>query len=383
MKWFDTIFLRKTTHHEWPFILSGRSKATAVSKDGYILVLTLLVTSVLTIIVTQIFFQSNTTNTLTDTLIKREKAKVLAISGIQLAIDRLSIEKKKEEERKQEPSYDKSEKKAAPERGGGANELNKELITRILPTLNRWQNIEFKDDKDGFDGKLKICICCENGKLNINNIYDFKKHQFMGQGQVKGDYFKLMQMIFKKTESLLNKDLTQSLQKYLADRKFPLNDVTELLNEPAFKNSFGNNIFFDPDNSNKVYLTDIFTIWTDDNKLEPWLLSNSLQIIFGLTGNKADVTNKEQLVGDWASKFKARSEWSKDWNESLKAVYNKDYSGLPNTFTEILNTTFTAKLFSVISYGTISGVTQKVYGILQLSIKDNNIEVTLKKLYWI
>src|SRR3990167_8681067 len=127
MKWFDTIFLRKITHHE-----RQRHKSA-----GYILVLTLLVTSVLTIIVTQIFFQSNTTNTLTDTLIKKEKAKILAISGIQLAIDRLSIqqEKKKEEEKKSEPNSDKSEKKVAPQRGGGAHELNKKLITDILPTL--------------------------------------------------------------------------------------------------------------------------------------------------------------------------------------------------------------------------------------------------------
>lgn len=355
-----------------------------INQEGYILVLTLLVISVITILVTQVFYQSSANLSLMDTLVKKEKAKVLAISGIQLAIDKLSVQVKKEEEKKDQIAVNNKEQKAPAQ--SGDDKLTKELLKSILPVINKWQIIEFKEDSEGISGKLNICICCENGKFNINKIYDFQKHQFLNQGQMKNDYLKVMQDLFKKMESYLDKkDAMQAFTKYLSERKFPLNETTELLNIGSF-NYFKDNVFLsnvENEKNKKIYLTDIFTIWTDSNKLEPWLLSDSVQSLLALNGNKDDIAKREQVAPNWISKFKKNNDWSKDWNEILKLVYNKDFASLSKTIVDIFNTTFTAKVFSVISYGTVSGVTQKVFAILHLTTKENGTQVSLKKLYWI
>jgi hypothetical protein len=351
-------------------------------ESGYILVLTLLVISVLTILTTQVFYQSSANLTLMDTLIKREQAKILALSGIQLAIDRLSVHIEKDEKKVQESlSGDKKQSITS-----SVDNLYKELLNRVLPALNKWQTIELKETEDELDAKLNICICCENGKLNINKIYDFKKHQFINHGQLKNDYQKLMQELFKKMEVITEqKDVMQAFQKYLSDRTFPLNDTTEVLEIKDF-GYLGDNVFYlldQKDKKEKIYLTDLFTIWTDDKMLEPWLLSNSVQVLLGLNSNLDDIQKRDQVVSDWVSRFKKNSDWSKDWDSILKPVYKRDFLALPKDIVGFFATEFTAKVFSVISYGTVAGVTQKVYGILQLITKEDSIEVSLKKLYWI
>ncbi|OGB84248.1 hypothetical protein A3F66_06495 [candidate division TM6 bacterium RIFCSPHIGHO2_12_FULL_32_22] len=359
--------------------------------SGYILVLTLLVISVLTILVTQIFYQSSSNLSLMNTLVNKEKAKILALSGIQLSIDRLSVrlEKENSESKKLEipgttrQGLGQAQKK--PETISSASKLNKELLTRILPVINKWQTVELKESEDGISGKLNICICCENGKLNINKIYDFKKHQFVNSGQIKNDYLKLMQDFFKKMEVFADqKDVMQAFQGYLADRQFPLNETTELLNIKF--GYFKENVFYRPSISGEkkqIFLTDLFTVWTQDNKLEPWLLSNSVQVLLGLDANQDNIEKRNQVVPDWISKFKSSFDWSKDWNDILKPVYQREFTSLPHDLVGFLNSTFTAKIFSVISYGTVAGVTQKVYGILQLTTKNDAVEVSLKKLYWL
>ena len=57
-------------------------------------------------------------------------------------------------------------------------------MSRILPTLNRWQEFDLKEKVDGVDGQIKVCLMCEEGKINLNRIIDFEKGTFDGDGKI-------------------------------------------------------------------------------------------------------------------------------------------------------------------------------------------------------
>ena len=58
-----------------------------------------------------------------------------------------------------------------------------------MPTLNRWQTFELTEEIDGLDGEIKLCITCEDGKLDLNQWYDFNKKKFIGgEGTHRGKF---------------------------------------------------------------------------------------------------------------------------------------------------------------------------------------------------
>ncbi len=335
-------------------------------QQGYILLLTLLIISLLVVIVTQLYYRGSGHAAFADIMTQREKAKILAVSGIQLAISRLTV--------------------------GEKEKTDKRLLERILPALNRFQIIDLKEDAEGIDGRVALCICCEDGKVNINKMYDFEKHQWIGQGQAKGDMkkvmFELLQRITQLTKS--EKDLLPALEKFLRERKFPLNDVTELLTIPEFS-YFNMHQFYIPPaeketttKKSAVYLTDVFTTVTEHAQIEPWLLSDSLCLIGGLrSAQPGDISQREQSISAWLKNFKANASWPQDWDMQLKPIYDKDFRSLPAQIASLFTSTFTAKMFSVISYGTVGQVTQHLFGILEMRPEERGAMLTLKKLYWI
>jgi hypothetical protein len=111
--------------------------------NGYVLVLALMILSVLIFIVTRMFYNSSSHTAFTYTVINREKAKQLALSGVQLAIGRLSIPEKTEEKDSKISPISKANQKKDTE------DPNKILLERILPTINRWETITLKETVDG------------------------------------------------------------------------------------------------------------------------------------------------------------------------------------------------------------------------------------------
>ena len=74
-----------------------------------------------------------------------------------------------------------------------------------------------------------MVIGSEEGKININRAYDFEKHAFIGEGQPNGDMKQVFQDLFELIKDTLNADLFADFERFLKERKYPLNDVTELL----------------------------------------------------------------------------------------------------------------------------------------------------------
>ena len=95
----------------------------------------------------------------------------------------------------------------------------------MLPIINRWQEFKLVKKTDGIDGVIRVCIMSENGKVNLNQIFDFKTKKFKGQGQVARDYAKSFKIIAERLKSFVEIDLYQPNLSFLTKRGYPLNDI--------------------------------------------------------------------------------------------------------------------------------------------------------------
>ena len=103
-----------------------------IKREGYILVLTLLIISLLVIVVSSMYYNQTGHSALSNTIVNREKAKMLAVSGVQLAISKLVTIPKREDQKQKE---EKSKKE-----GKQNKELN--FLKRILPIINNFQTAD-------------------------------------------------------------------------------------------------------------------------------------------------------------------------------------------------------------------------------------------------
>mgnify|MGYP003353042994 CR=1 FL=1 len=40
-------------------------------------------------------------------------------------------------------------------------------MRQVFPFLNRWRTFSFEEKRDGFAAELKVCLVCEEGKINL------------------------------------------------------------------------------------------------------------------------------------------------------------------------------------------------------------------------
>ncbi len=362
----------------FPFERGPQRRVTQLGQ-GYIMILTLLIVSASMVIVTYIGHRASYYLPFAHMAFEREQAKMLAISGVQVAIAQLAAVPKKEGKK------DNAEGKESQ----SADNQEKDFLIRILPTLNRWQHFELREDIDGTDGTIDICLMCEEGKINLNRIIDFKKGAF--KGTEKAGWKAIMQEICKAIERTSKSgDLFAAFEKIVKDLKFPFNDATELITRKEF-NFFKDNLFYRPPTAKKqdtIYLTDIFTVWSSSDKLEPWLFSDSINGLFGLPRVEVDdIKKRKEQIDNWIKNFKARSDWAKDWQTILMPIYGKELRTLPKNIDSKLSNTFDPHFFSVLVHGKVGEVTQIVYAILERNKRAQGdaveYDVVIKKLYWI
>lgn len=349
-------------------------------RSGFILVLTLMILSLAVVIITYLFNRGTTNIVYMHAMIEREKAKMLALSGIQIAIAQLAQEIKIEQK-----------KSAGTQGGNGAQPqsddqlLTKKLLERIVPTINRWQKFNLKESTDGIDGTIDICITCEQGKLDINQLFDFKKHEFRGAAKP------LLQQLFKQIKK---QDSFAEFEKFLKDRQYRLDDATELLAIKGFE-EYRSHIFYVPPTDTEkdekmrpLYLTDIFTVWSGKQTLDPWVFSDSLCALLGLKRVAYnDDAERKKIVAQDAKNFNGTAQWDKDWNKLLAPLCEKEFKDLPKGLDIILNTKFEPTVFSVLSYGKVGAIATRLVAIVESTkqFKDNvySFTVVIKKLYWI
>jgi hypothetical protein len=367
-------------------------------KDGYILILSLMIISLAITLVTYIFYIGSVQMPFSYTMIHREKAKQLALSGIQIAIAKLSQEIEIKDEGKK-PGQPASPAQPAP--AGGENkkaeawpqeQAAQKLIKEIVPTLNRWQTFALKEEYDGIDGTIKICMGSEDGKIDLNSWYDFEKHAFTGD-KAKQEVIK--HLIIEFFKRIGKEDLYAEFEKFLKARQYRLDDVTELLRAPGFV-AFKDSIFYpgplkekeEEKNKIPVYLTDIFTVWSGKQTVDPWLLSHSMCGLLGIKqSTTGDVESRKKAVEQVIKDIKLDAQWATDWKKYLAPLYGTDINALTKNSELIFNTKFEPKIFSVLSYGVVGQVTQKMLAILERNEEKNDkklaYNIIIKKLYWL
>lgn len=351
-----------------------------IQRPGFILVLTLIILSLAVVIVTYLFNRGSTNIVYMHAMIEREKAKMIALSGVQIAIAQLAQDIKIEQKKGTESQAGKGAQ-AQPDDQTAA----KKLLERIVPTINRWQKFTLKESTDGIDGHVDICVMCEQGKLDINQLFDYKKHEFRGNAKI------LLQELFKQIKK---QDSFAEFEKFLKDRQYRLDDATELLAIKGFEDYKSHVFYVPPTDKEKdekmrpLYLTDMFTVWSGKQTLDPWVLSDSVCALLGLKRVvHNDGAERKKLIAQDAKTFTGTAQWDKDWNKLLVPLYEKEYKDLPKGLDTILNTKFEPTVFSVLSYGKVGALVARVVAIVESTkqFKDNvyTFTVVIKKLYWI
>lgn len=352
------------------------------SQSGYIMVLTLMIIGISVILVTQLFNRASVHRSFVATITKQQKAKELALAGILIAQSQLYTLRQAQGERgerqAQRPGQQPAQKQEDP---------NKKFLEEVLPVLNRWQTFELKKTVDGIRGKIELFISSEDGKININEVFDFKKKKFLGEGQLKGDYKKIMAELLKNIPEGV--ELATSLGTFLKNRGYKLNDVSELFNNSTWAKQFKDELFArktqtEDNQKKKLYLTDLFTLYNQSPKVNPWLLSNSLSQLLGLRSLEAiDKDQRTEIIKNALKGFKKMANWQAEWNNTVRFIYGKNFNSLPKTINSLWNNQFEPTTFSVVSHATVRNVSQSLFAILTKQKNDAQTTYKIEKLYWI
>jgi len=362
-------------------------------RPGFVMVVSLMMIAIIIILITAVTNISRVHVRYMKTIIDREKAKSLAWSGVHVAMGQLAtMHQSKEKDAVEQTKKQEVGKKKKTD----VQEEAKQFIINILPTLNTWQSFKLTKKNDGITGSLKICIGCEEGKINLNQFFDFQKNKFINEGASQKDYKKTMQQFFAMIKEVVGGDnLFEAFEKFLKERKNKLYDPTELLTIKEFKR-FNENIFYTPASvvspnqkevKQTIYLQDIFTLWSGTRELNPWLLSHSLKVLLGLkTDTKGIDMQKAKKLQEAMKQFKLPLTWPRSWDTMLALLYGKKFDRLSKEIQGLITTKFEPKVFSVLSYGTVGDITQKLFIILERkksssSGDDVAIEFSPKKFY--
>lgn len=322
-------------------------------QSGYILVLTMIITSLIILIATQMFRNSSMLSSYSTIFINREKAKALAESGIAIACAQLRINA---------PNNDTTKKQGPTKQP--PPDLHKLLLENVLPILNTWQTFSFSRATDGVEGTLHIYITCEEGKIHLNDLLTLISDPKLPQNRVTST-----QKLFEKIASInnINANLYKNARNFFEQRKHIwLNDTSELLPVTGFdqftKNTFS---YWQSDKkkrTERLYLTDLFTPQSRYGKLNPWVLSPSVRMVLGIT--KTDSKQIQDGLKAALKNYKKTHNWAADWDTIFQPVYGISFASLGNDATFMLAQEFNPVAFSVVSYATIGSVTQGVFSLL-------------------
>lgn len=341
---------------------------------GYILLLALSMLSLIMVLVTGLFNRATPFVFFDATIIKREKAKQLALSGLQIAMSQLqaAVPDKKDAQNGALPgtNADKGPSKES--------QQQEALFKALIPTLNNWQKFALTEPLDGIKATIEICVTCEQGKIDINEVFDFKTKKFLNEGKPQGDMRKMMQSLFTKLAPFASdKNLFAVFEKFLKQRHSKLQEVTQLLQIKEFEEVFGSRQFFEPPIKNNepgakgkkqaVYLTDLFTIWSQESTASAWVLTDALCAVFGFTRVSANDANIRKQMVTQAVEQKALAATTVDaaWPKGLQTVYGKDLAAIPAEIKPLLNPSFEPDTFGILCRGTTGNISQKIFAIIE------------------
>lgn len=364
-------------------------------KSGYILVMALMIIALVVLITGSMTDLGDSYVPYMSAMEQRQKARLLAFGGIACAQSQLGRIVEPEQPKKGEQSQQPQQKQQKPTAEQEATTLLKDL----LPILNTWQTVVLTTEREGIDGTIQFYIACEDGKLNLNELFDFKTKKFKddkkGDQSVKALLTTLLNPVEKRMKA---NEFVGTLETILAKRGYPLNDVTELFTNAGCA-GFKHAQFASPtpqkkesgDKTPSFALTDLFTTYSNHMTVEPWLFSDAVRRIYGLQQQEQpsakDKKPDKDALAEMLKKFKVQADWTKDWDERLKPLYGVQFNQLPKGTAQFFAKTFDPRIFSVIVYATIGDSTQRLYAILERIKKSQDTktlyDIYIRAFYWI
>jgi len=329
------------------------------AKSGFILIFALMMLALITLITDQLIRSTLIGSAFINTMVDRERAKILALGGINIAIAQLTFgidaETKVDGEDEKENEF-----------GKGSEGAMKNFIHQLISNLNRWQVFNLNELADGVEGTVGICISSEHGKINLNEAFDFKKQEF------KKEYEALLKSFYIPGKIPLG-EFYKRLLEFFKKRGKKLCEVSELLTITGFENL---DVFYHPPQlpskgkasapNLDLYLLDIFTTWTDEALLDPILFSDALCAIFGLTRPQADDSTRiKEAFKKFAMAFKKDLGTDLDGNWKILQPICGEKPPILSALKDIFAKKFSSKVYSVLSYGKVKNVEQRVLAIVK------------------
>lgn len=340
------------------------------NQRGYILVLLFGILSLCMSLMSLFFSRTVTYQHLMHLLTQKDLATKLALSSTELGQAIFYVPS--DYEKKESSSENNVTKKMYP---------FQKMLRKIFPYLNTNTSYKLSQPIDGIDATINIYTLCESGKININSLFDIRTKKFFNEGK-DGDRKKFCEWLFEKISKITKKpSLCNAFEQHLKKRSTEFNDTTELLDIPDFAEVFKENIFFNSTEqpSQTIFLTDIFTIATNAETINPWFFSHSWRIILDLPLKNLSTDEQKKLV----ESFKNQVNWEVDWNTSLRTLYQKEYNDLPKEIKSLLTTECEANIFSLLLSATIGETTATIFTILKKQASEKSQPFDMVKIYQI
>lgn len=360
------------------------------NKPGYILILTFFFIAISVVLITGVLKQASNFQKNASLMRNKEKAKLLALSGIQLALDEISLIEDQPVEDDAKPAKPNEKEIQA---------FLAKWFSGAFPAVNKWTTVSLTDELFGVDGYIKYFISCEQGKIDLNNFANILEKESKQTAEpvkaidAEGKTETLSSQDTSKIKSftsvvdeLVKKEFKVDLIATLKEAKnfIPLEDPTQLLKYKSFE-SVKDNVFL-PLNGNSadkkmpVTLMDLFTTLPGSGKLNPWFLSYSMAKILGLQ-------RKQNIkLADIIKQFKPKMDWEKEWDKTLAELYGKQFNSMPKEITSMFSDECEATAFSVIVYAKVGPITQRLYAILEREnpnkMSRKNIVFKIAKIFW-
>lgn len=333
-------------------------------RSGYILVATMLLVLLATSLVVGLVYRIIGMIPYAQQAIEKEKC-LLVIDGGATHIQGLltympEIEKK-------------HAKEAEANKKSSQSEPFKVIMSRIFPYINRWRHFEYKEASDGVDAKLLIYTSVEDGKININGLYDFETKKFVAHNNKSSDPKKLIMPAFQLLEKQYKiTGLSDNFEKFLKTYDGPFNDISELCLIPGFEACSAH--MFTTHDSDMVALSDLFTVVGNRSLIKPWFFSRAVQRCFGLKEKELESDKQAGIIKKWINDFPLTvSDWPSEWSKVCKDRYQQDYAKLSSEMVKFFDITGVPQFFMVICIGEINNRSVSgVYYIEVIESRENN-----------
>lgn len=332
----------------------------ARNKPGFVLITTLFFLFLAAALVARLIIQVHAHRIVIAQAAKREQARQIAMDGIALIENVLA--------------YDTNDA-----------EIKKERLTWLLSNLNRWVKVELPAPAES---ELNFYLSCENGKINLNALYDQENKKFTNLTEEPH------KILFERIRTIIPENtFIEKLGQELKKREDPLTDISDL-----FEGSLGSlqktvlfeQLPFAQNESTAAFsapLADIFTIGQVGGNitLNPFFLSRSMQKALELREMPSEKKERAKIIDALVAQ---NAQWDKSWqlvwDKIMAPVVGKTVQQLPKEIVKIFDGASRALNISVLCYGKVGGVTQRVSALLYMHLDDKKQARTLvRKVYWI